>query len=1577
MPERGLRSGSVGNEEQLHRRGIIRYGSQRSSSLLDDGDENANDQQTSRTIPIPTLQRLARDAFLYGLADGHAAKLSSVAQGDRIENGVCAGEVPRQISIIPQEDTFNPGLASIPASTALLYDSAFWDGLLSEAARRRLLSDEFLTSLCSSGIPPTRLELRGGLTDLGVTDRFLVKAPRDVASAASSHAQQSFASASEMIIANIQHLRLSGGSGERGSSDMAAERLVGQNDLETFLHRLSRTAVDLETLTLGPGLLQHELSNTWIGSVKAISLSCRKLRSLQLYGLAFGGTGRSDSGSSIGGTTAPSSISALFEALARNCQSLEELSLARSTGIQDRHGQALLLELRDGSMSVSNLIDLDLSYTRVGSLTFSALCNRQLGYASDSTSGRGIQKLNLDGTDVDISWLRRILSSLNHLEDLSILSCPNLSCGPDVWDVFADAGASEAAPRMTSLALELWFHSNSVEQVENQFSLNGNNLDDDHQVALAAQYEIDYADGEGERSALGDFIHDQGWSCRHCTLINEARCHRCAACNARRYPHNGKTIDGDDWFDSDCSDDGSEGIEAKKRASLYTFPSLEEYPFNTLTAVLRITCDDNENDTAFASAPTSLASKVMNALPRGIATLKLSLCDGDGNALRYGCVLGSELAMRFIQRHGPSMQELELKSIRIDKAPSLQDLCTGLSELRVLKIFGRRDLGIATAAVLREISTPLDRNVSAGCPNLEVLQLCITDSVVVTREHTTDSIDDDDDVAFHSPYLKRLWLEGCGNVEKLELKTPCIERLTIIECDSLAHIGFVDFDSLTNPNPLQRLRLHGTSVSPYSIASLKLPNLQNLDVEGMPHIEDWEFGSMVDAASHSLTELRVRQCRSLGAFSQWYRGTASFHPLSVLELSRPSSSFNIPSFQILFDNKRRLRDVAIHDASGLQGYICGQASLVPDVPQDDGLAELVSSQASISRIGGGAIDEASSLASTEILGGRGIERILINFVESSRNGGNTEYGFPPTLNGFQRKLVHDHAESLNLEHESIRLNTGVKVVRVRRKTTTHGETSYGDQFGGGNDNNGLHPVTVTPEQTRQNEINVESQTVPSNLERALLAEAVSPQQVTFAPVATGNNGADEDVGSFAEEDVGSDNGDMFQLDVDKDDADNIEEEEETEQVPSSPPTRARSRRERRKARKAEKRGEVYKYDEPRDNDEQASSSESDGEDQDDFAFDPLLQQGRFARFDTKALRRLINLAHKLPSDATGRAVCIRFLRGACPYQGHKDGGDCAYAHFDVKPSTAKRFAPLMDYVCGRHEDTAVGRRGSSRRKNQDRNQRELSSSYGSNPGSYGSDTGAQLMEAHVSSRGSGGRSRGGRRRRRTGSLGEEEDTDHQGSASEDGISSRGSSPGRNWLGSSPMLSSSPRSFDAPRAALMPLNLHRLIRLELNDCHGLTGACLEGPNLVRLCLRNCSTLATLDLRSPKLTTLDVSECGRLSKFPLHDFSLRGLRVANLTGCKSLNEAFCSRLVNHCRALRQLHIFGSGASEKASNARTRTRMKTKAGLSKLTAGRPKLTLCATKKEWRVLQAKREEVGERGDGLLEEAGGVQEGY
>ena len=130
-------------------------------------------------------------------------------------------------------------------------------------------------------------------------------------------------------------------------------------------------------------------------------------------------------------------------------------------------------------------------------------------------------------------------------------------------------------------------------------------------------------------------------------------------------------------------------------------------------------------------------------------------------------------------------------------------------------------------------------------------------------------------------------------------------------------------------------------------------------------------------------------------------------------------------------------------------------------------------------------------------------------------------------------------------------------------------------------------------------------------------------------------------------------------------------------------------------------------------------------------------------------------------------------------------------------------------------------------------------------------------------------------------------------ASEDGLSSRGSSPGRSWQGES-LLSGSPRAGSSlvgsnsiggtPR-----LDLKRLVRLEIARCKGLKSVNLSAPCLVRLDIRHCSCLMTLDLIAPKLAALDLSECFRLNEFPLHDESVRGLRVANLTGCKGLNEA----------------------------------------------------------------------------------------
>ena len=485
---------------------------------------------------------------------------------------------------------------------------------------------------------------------------------------------------------------------------------------------------------------------------------------------------------------------------------------------------------------------------------------------------------------------------------------------------------------------------------------------------------------------------------------------------------------------------------------------------------------------------------------------------------------------------------------------------------------------------------------------------------------------------------------------------------------------------------------------------------------------------------------------------------------------------------------------------------------------------------------------------------------------------------------------------LNLEHESVRLNTGAKVVRVRRRTATEAA----DLFEEGREAStavGAHSVgdineaaAVTPEQQRRAQVNLESsQTVPSNLERALLVAATTTPQVTFAADFENNSTSEDDENNLED----------GESDTTSSDESNDSGGEATPTTPSPPRVRARSRRELRKAKQAAKRGEVYQFKDADQDDGLSIASDNDDDDDDDdgmdddsnAAFDPLLQQERYARFDPKALRRLIGLAHKLPVDSNGTAICVRYLRGACPYQHSKNRGQCRYAHFDVKASIAKKFAPLMDYVCGAAARPSVGGKGSSRRKSRggrrSNEEQMLGASYGSNPGSYNSDVGANLMDVHVGS-GGGGRG-GGRRRRRKGSVGNEEDA----LASEEGLSSRGSSPGQSWQGQS-LMSSSPRTGNVlirnggiggtPR-----LDLKRLVRLEITRCEQLTGAYLHAPCLVRLGMRQCIRLATLDLVAPRLTTLDVSESFRLEEFPLHDDSLRGLRVANLNGCKSLNEA----------------------------------------------------------------------------------------
>uniref|UniRef100_A0A7S1YQ46 R3H domain-containing protein n=1 Tax=Ditylum brightwellii TaxID=49249 RepID=A0A7S1YQ46_9STRA len=988
--------------------------------------------------------------------------------------------------------------------------------------------------------------------------------------------------------------------------------------------------------------------------------------------------------------------------------------------------------------------------------------------------------------------------------------------------------------------------------------------------------------------------------------------------------------------------------------------------------------------------------------------------------------LSSTLSKSIVNNFGTTMQHLDLSYLYIKETCALQVLCQGLTQLQTLKLkvvsFGNNNEGLDIGTMLDIISvkdaTSIDKATTTttasalynyassmssyssssggGCPNLEVLHIVSKDVGVASKLGTTTTTTSKDagkmtTVKFSSPYLKCLCLQGCHQLQSLLLDTPLLQKIHVLDCTSLTNLGFFDdFSSFVgSTNMVQDMKLSGNlSLSPHSIAAMRLPNLKHLDIDGMTLIQDWELGCLIHSALYSLTSLRLNHCRSLGDATQWIATTPNiFHPLSVLHLRRPCHSFDASTLQAIFADRQQqqgkkvattrngennrfvsgLRDLIIDHAPGLIGVICAPAHSSGGGAKSDGVSFSPSfKHPSNSRLGVGAIDEEinggsgnNNTLSKGLLGVQGIERILSNFVESARNGsGGEEYGFPPTLSSYQRKLVHDAAEQMNLDHESICLNTGVKVVRVRVRR----RVSLMDAFAEGQ---GFHQPG--------------HQHIEPQAEGAGYRE--DAQSVAFALDEDTDQNVARARGTEAQDDT--DNHGVFDIDdgVEMAVATTEQSTRETTVFPNKEydvqdlPHPALSRREIRRANKKKKVAINNKSQAEVDDD---TLSESDGDDQ-NIAFDGILQCEVHGRFDSKTLRRLTAMAHNLPFDCvSGKAVCIKYLRGLCPYQRIKDGGNCRYGHFNVKPSQLKKFSPLMDLVCG-IEDANAGGRG----KERVRRKEGTVASYGSNSGSYGAEEASQLIEEHIGKRGQKGKD--GRRRGRKGSFGNENDCASRGRSrsfgGNDGLSdcgyasSRGSSPSTRSINGAVetdafLLSNHYKTdvmFGMRNQISDPLCLQRLMSLEILGCDGLTGAVLDGPCLARLCVRDCSQLNFLDLRTPLLTFLDVSDCPILGHIPLPTESFRGLRVAIFTNCRGLTESFMTKIVDHCRALRQLHIFGSGASEKANNSRSRQKIKTKAGLTKLTAGRPKLELISTKKEWRLLRTKNERLRNSHDHLL----------
>jgi len=624
----------------------------------------------------------------------------------------------------------------------------------------------------------------------------------------------------------------------------------------------------------------------------------------------------------------------------------------------------------------------------------------------------------------------------------------------------------------------------------------------------------------------------------------------------------------------------------------------------------------------------------------------------------------------------------------------------------------------------------------------------------------------------------------------------------------------------------------------------------------------------------------------------------------------------------------------VHSAAGLKGILCAPQSSIAScgkafagvgAAHNDKapycLPRSVAAAASLSMLGSGAVDDTDE----EMIGTRHITQTLSEFVESAirgEGGGgypmlSARYQFPPTLNSYQRKLVHEVADSMELEHESISLGRGVKAVEIIM--TTEAMKIYRDE-------NLLHATACT-----------------SDRELTHIDQDNRQRNVMFHLNGEYSDVEDDDEGGGNANNGnglgGGDTGDgVFDLEV--------EEKQDVEPVAVEVPLSRRAARQANKRKKKVPTATIER--------EELNGTNNSTSNHQDFALDPILQCEISGHIDGKLHRRLIASARQLPTEkGTGKAACVKFLRGVCPYQHSTNAGKCSYAHFIVKPNKVKKFAQLMDFVCGRESNAAAGGRqgGTSRMRKKQLEPYALSSSYGSSDGNHGQGDGADLMESNMGRR-YGTRKNSRRSRSGSGSIGSETDGADEELSSHTAHSVSGTSPGE-----------SPKSFRhilafadlLHNSAPSRLNLNSLIRLELVDCNGLTGISVSGRALVTLRLNDCINLACVDVMAQHLQSLDVSGCLSLKKIPLHQESLRKLRFAILTHCRALNEEFMVRIVDHCRVLCQLHIFGSGASERASNAKSRQKVKTKSGLQKLTTGRPKLELFTTKKEWRESKAK----------------------
>ena len=198
-----------------------------------------------------------------------------------------------------------------------------------------------------------------------------------------------------------------------------------------------------------------------------------------------------------------------------------------------------------------------------------------------------------------------------------------------------------------------------------------------------------------------------------------------------------------------------------------------------------------------------------------------------------------------------------------------------------------------------------------------------------------------------------------------------------------------------------------------------------------------------------------------------------------------------------------------------------------------------------------------------------------------------------------------------------------------------------------------------------------------------------------------------------------------------------------------------------------------------------------------------------------------------------------------------------------------------------------------------------------------------------------------------------------------------------------------------REQLRPVIFPSLVHLSVKHCNFLSAVVVSAPALQRVTINNCTSVKLVSLTAPGVRLLDLAGCSNLTLVDHHTASnketgvgtndshqhqpcLRSLTHASFRHCARLDEQFFFRLVDNCRMLSGLDVYGTVLSPVVSKSRglgakddiackckkaaqkpntkkgasapalttERGNRKTKSGLRKLEAARPAISIFSTK-------------------------------